>query len=323
MPTSNETRVINPVLQGFIESYMNDQTSYVFPTGRAFPILKTDEKTGTYFKWADTTFKGRGNAFPMGGDLARAYKGDYQKAPPRAVTTDTFSCVDYGERDFVDRTQEADTDSALNLRGGLTSALMSDVLIAAESRLTAILEATGTISQNTTLTGSDQWSDADNSNPVGVINTAVDTIRIATAGGLGATHDIVAITNPTVWNALRFHPDLAGAITSNRNSVFSTSDFMEFFGITDLMIPDCVANSNNVGQSVSGAYLWGDNFIVLARPKNPASTTHAAGYIFERDPIGVESERFSSRLDEILVSHRTDEKLVNVKDAYLIYDVLA
>ena len=323
MPTSNETRVIDPVLQGFVESYMNAQTSYVFPTGRAFPILPTSEKTGTYFKWADAAFKGRGNAFPMGGDLARGYKGDYQTAPPRAVTTETFSCVDYGEKDYIDRTQESDTDSALDLRGGLTSGLMSDVLIAAERRLTTILQATGTITQNDTLTGTDQWSDADNSSPVTDINLAVDTIRIATQGGLGATHDLVAITNPTTWNALKFHPELAGAITNNRNQLFSTSDFMEFFGITDLMIPDCVANTTNVGQSVTGAYLWADNFIVLARPKNPSSATSSAGYIFERDAIAVESDRFDKRRDEILVSHRTDEKLVNVKNAYLIKDCLA
>lgn len=322
-PTYKETRPVDPVLTGFVESFMNAQTSYLAFTGDVFPILTTDEATGTYFKWDVETFFSRANAFPEGGDLLRGIGAPYQKAPPRELSTGTYAVQDYGESDTLDLRQERIADSGIDLREAKTMALMHDVLIAAEQRLVDIVQATASLSQNTTLSGTDQWDDYDSSDPIAKINTGIETIQQAVGGGLGVTHELRAVTRPDVWHKLQFHPLMQGKVASVRNAVLTEADMMSFFSIDKLLIAKAVDNTVNAGQAGVTAWIWSDDFTLYAYPKTPNKATYALGYVFEQRGIDVETDRKDIRTDEITVSHEWAEEFVSARPGYLIKDCLS
>lgn len=131
-----------------------------------------------------------------------------------------------------------------------TQRVMSLVELRREQRVSAIVATTGNYAFTATLTGTAQWSDSANSNPLADLLTYLDKPFI---------RPNKLVLGREVWTKLRQHPKMieaafwAGAQsgTVNRQQV---ADLLE---IDELIIGDGWYNTANKGQAPVNARLWG------------------------------------------------------------------
>ena len=203
------------------------------------------------------------------------------------------------------------------------------MLVDKEKALADVITSTGTITQNTTLSGTNQWSDYDNSDPISNIKTAITTVR----SGSGKKPNTMIIS----WDALQtlcYHPDIialfpgAPAVTKD----MLQGNLARIFGLQNLVVGEAQYNNSNTGGTDTLTDIWSKVCIVAfieGQPKLKSRTLAAtyrqkAGRMVEYIPAaqgGLESVQRKS--DYIQCSDKYDMVLLDVKCAYLIYACIA
>lgn len=172
-------------------------------------------------------------------------------------------------------------------------------------------------SRRLVLAGGDKLSDYANSDPIGVLDAAIDGTLIYRANQLTMGN--------VVWSKLKRHPKLVNAIKGNLTSegMITKSQLAELLDIKRVIVGDAHVNTARPGQPVNLARAWG-NFISAhyidpsARPEGEVTWgftaqygTRVAGRIEDPD-IGLEGG-FRIRSGE-----RTKEEIVAKDVGYLI-----
>ena len=121
-----------------------------------------------------------------------------------------------------------------------------------ESEIAAKLTSGSVITQNVTLSGTDQFSDYANSDPFGVFQTGIDTIKAAS----GVTPNVLEL-GYQVWSKLRHHPDLLGRMSVASARVLTTQMLADLIGVEEVVIGDAVYNTADEGQAAVMGYVWG------------------------------------------------------------------
>lgn len=84
---------------------------------------------------------------------------------------DHYVLADHALKEMVTDEEEENADLPINPRIDATENLVGKMFLIKERELALTMENTGVITQNTTLSGTSQWSDYDNSDPLDDIST--------------------------------------------------------------------------------------------------------------------------------------------------------
>ncbi|MFQ5472176.1 MAG: hypothetical protein ACE5FA_04730, partial [Dehalococcoidia bacterium] len=287
-----------------------------------YPEVPSDT-TGTFYKWGDETFFGAGNTNPAASHGERAVGGDFSRLPPDSLSTDTFRTKEYGFEIALDDTLRKKSQVPTSLETSRVDRVLHETLRARELRVNAVVNATGSISTNNeTLSGTSQWSDYANSDPIGKIEGAIEALFLST-GYDPANYKLCAATNDQVDRYLRWHPDLTNKLADSRTKMIDSSAMAEFFNIEEYRVLKTIKNTAKPGQTVVRARLWADDFLLFIKPRNPAPEQVALGYCFTFGAVQTEEWREEPRSTIYLVSHDVDDKLIEESAAYLFKDCLA
>lgn len=318
-PSLNQVRPIDRFNTAYLQKKMQSTSIYI--ANKIYPVLP-GETTGRFYKWGDEAFTGDATVHPAAERGVRQIGSAFARISPRSLSSDTYSTSEYGfQTELDDRLRKA-ADGGLRLEMTYNEMLMHETLRAQENRVKSVVTSTSSITNNTTLTGTDQWSDDDDSDPIGNINTGVQTVKVNTLFD-PAMYDLVAVTNDQVWDTLRFHSQLVSKLATTRDQVVSQDSFNTFFGFTEVIVAEVFHNTANAGQTATLGRLWGDDFLIFARPKSPAAESVALGYTFAERDVESESWREEPRTTQYLVSHEVANKLIHAASGYLIKDCLA
>lgn len=162
---------------------------------------------------------------------------------------------------------------------GLTSLVMLD----REVRVATIVQnpANYAAARRTVLSGTSQFSDYTNSDPIGVLKAAFQSTLIYRPNKMSMGRD--------VWTVLSSHPKLVNAVKGNvtGQGIISPAEFVNLFsgeGLKDLCIGEGFVNTARLGQPEVLSRVWGKsiqlNYIdTEARPEmgNP-TWGFSAGY---------------------------------------------
>lgn len=156
-----------------------------------------------------------------------------------------------------------------------TMALTLNLALGKEFALAANLANTSVITNNVTLSGSQQFSDPENSDPLGVSDTAVETI-------LDATGQVpnVAFMDAKVLLRLRRHPQIWDRLgfKYTQNGKLSQEQVAEALGVEEIMIASAFYNSAKKGQADAIARVWGKHLWFAKLEKAPAPYQTTGGY---------------------------------------------
>lgn len=123
-----------------------------------------------------------------------------------------------------------------------------------------------------TLSGGSQFSDYQNSDPIGVIKTGMESTLVLPPNTL--------VMGRKVWSKLSSHPKLVNAVKGNltEEGIITRQQFVDLFsgeGINQLLIGDAWFNAAKPGQAPNLQRAWGNHIAMLHL--NPMADTQAGG----------------------------------------------
>lgn len=193
-----------------------------------------------------------------------------RKSEPNMVdfggTDVTAECVDYGLDDLVPNDDiEAFNSMPKPATGGPVSPLaISTMMLTGLVQLDREIRVAGTVfntnsysaGNQATLSGTSQWSDRANSDPLNAITTAMDTPLV---------RPNKLVIGQLAWTQLRMHPKIVQAIgksaqTAGYASLQQVADLLE---LQEIIVGRAFYNTAKKGQTPTYARAWGKHAALL------------------------------------------------------------
>jgi hypothetical protein len=283
MPGRNNISVTNaPVLDKIIKGYMPGDQQFIH--SELFPTIKVTSRTGD-IKSAGTEFLRVGSKLIVG----RA------KTPEITVSlshASGWACKKNGAKIMILQ-EDGEQFNQQDYMAGMSDArtmyakmVKTNLMIAREKEAADSLTSTGVITNNVTLSGSDQWSDEANSDPVAVFKEARSTVRSACG-----REPNIAYMGWEVAETLRFHPRLMQMLNVSSDTAkldgLDDKQLARVLKVNKVLIGSVQYESAAEGQTSSMANIWGKDFGMLYVNPNPTPEVFefSFGYNFQLEDI--------------------------------------
>lgn len=181
------------------------------------------------------------------------------------------SVIDYGLSDVVPNDDIAAAPEGFDPLGNATEGIADLVALDREKRVADLVFANATYAaaNRTTLSGTSQWSDFSNSDPVAAIMAALDGVLM---------RPNMAVFSRATWTALRRHPKIIAAVVpaggnASVGGVAGLQAVADLFELDRILIGEAYYNSAKPGQTASYTRLWGKHAAFLHQNNLVRSTT--------------------------------------------------
>lgn len=274
------------------------------------PRIRVEKESDKYFVWGTEAFNNP--------TTIRAPKAAFARTE-FSPSTASYACEEYGLEIPIDDRERRNADAGADIEIAAVEKATGIIMTGREKRLADLLTSTAYVTQNTTLSGTDQWSDYANSDPVTDIDTARATIHAA-----GSPNPNLLVLGRAAFDVLKRHPSLLEAFKYNpRSGVVTEGMIAEFFGVERMLLGNARYKTSNEGQADALGYVWGKNAILLYAPKTPSRYTPAATYSFVFTDRVVETYREPEHsVTVVRVREEVAEKITSTACCYLIKDAV-
>ncbi len=288
-----------------------------FVAEELFPVVPVQKQNDLFFRFSKQHFKVENDSYRPGTHATRLEVDLDNRG--------SYRCDGHAlELPIPDELRE-NADPGAQLEVEFTEKLTQAILLAEENNTQGKISTTN-IPQNTTLSGTSQWSDYVNSDPVPTVESAKETIQQAT----GALPNRLFLPRP-VFRTLRNHPRIIDRVkytgTGARRQL-TPEDLADVFDVEKVVVPAALKQTVNRGQADSLTYIWGKIALLYYTPDKPSLRTPAFGYAFLWVGLGaayqVKRWREEGEDSEIIkVKKYYDLKIVEPNVAYLWQNAIA
>lgn len=258
-------------LKAIVDKLLTNVSAGYFPQGYIaeglLPQLPVKEMSGLIGKYGKNHIRVE-HSF-MGG------RGEALRVEPISRSSATYLLEKHGLEGLVTPEDYANVELPYDAEQDEVLGLTSILLTVKERALAAALTDTAVLTQNATLSGSDQWSDYNNSSPISDIKTMQQEVY----DGSG----MVANTLIIPWdvsNSLSYHPQILDQLGYKYNSAgpMTAEQWKGLFKVDRVLVPSAKYNSAVEGQSDSLASCWGKHCVLAYIPPSAAKYQESLGY---------------------------------------------
>jgi hypothetical protein len=253
-------------------------------------------------------------------------RGKYRRIETRQYSTQTYNIEGHGLEGMVTKEDYRNVEDPFKAEQDETIGVSTVLWLEKEKMLADTLSDVAVMTNNLTLSGSDQFSDYAGSDPLGVISTAVESIISKS----GDDMDLVAIMDKLVYNKLRFHPQLLDNLgfKFNRPGGLSPEEIAKAFGVEKIIWGSARYESAKEGQASALAPVWGKHLILARCPAKASIEQVSIGYMIRPEDGSPRKVYKQSNFNppgstSILVEDEYDMLISNTDAGYLIKDVIA
>lgn len=240
-------------------------------------------------------------------------------------TTGSFEIESHGLTGVVSQRDKDNWEKPFDAEKEEAMALSSLIWLGKEKSLADSLGSTSVMTSNVTLSGTAQFNDYSNSDPLDKFKTAQQTVEDST--GMAPT---VAVMNAKVKRTLMYHPALIEFIRGqvNPGMMLTDDELAKAMQVDRILVGRVKYNSAAEGQTASLSNVWGNNITFLVAPPSPQLYQVSFGYhIFKNGeaPRQVFKQRLFNppNATEILVTDHYDFFIADASAGYLIKDAVA
>jgi len=307
--------------KAIVDKLLTNVSSAYIPSGyvseSVLPVVTVTQDSGKLAKYGNEHIR-------LDNDLAGG-EATYKRVEPISRSNTSYQLEKRGLEGVVTEEDYSNVESPYDAERDEVMGLTTKLWIRKERTLAALLTSTATVTQNTTLSGTGQFSDYSNSDPLDKFKTARQTIWAA----CGQAPD-TAVMDWQTANTLAYHPGILDALgfTQNRAGQLSAQELAKAMGIERLYIANAVYNSAVEGQSDSLAAAWGKNITFLVAPTSAATYQLSFGYRLQK--AGMPARRvtkYSLNNPPGSTAITVDDKfaflVANAACGYLIKDAIA
>lgn len=282
-----------------------------------FPSVKAAQYSGLLGKYGKSHLRIENSV--KGG------RGKYRRVETITRSTQQYLIEGHGLEGFVSKEDYANVETPFDAERDETMGLQSVLILEKEKIMADALTSTSIMTQNTTLTGSNQFSDYLNSDPIAVFSSA----RQAIMDGCGEIPNVAAM-DYKVWDKLRFHPQMLDALgfKENRPGGLTQAEMASAIGVERLLVSQARYNSAKEGQTDSMAAVWGKHIVLAVAPESVAVGIQTLGMWVT--PAGSSPRKVYKQANfnppgstAILVEDEYDLLLSDVNAGYLIENAIA
>lgn len=289
MSTNRYQGNVDPVLTNVAIGYTND----TFIADQIFPVVPVKQQSGKHFVYDQGRFRVN--------ETRRASGASSQKMNLKFTTGNAYFCEDHALSQDV---PDEDVDNAITPTSPFQDAtenLMDLHKTAREVEVATLATNTGVFTNYTTLSGTSQFSDYDNSDPFSVFETAKQTIHNAIH--LPAN---TIVMGKQVWDKLKLHPAFLERIKYTGKGPVTTDMVASLLEVDRILIGGAAKNTAKEGQSDSMSYIWGKDISVFYIPSRVAPKVIAPGltYVWQDKTLQVERLRGSAEEDRKVTTIR-------------------
>jgi hypothetical protein len=295
------------------------QISLDWPNGgnlvgdRLFPTVNVRKQSDKYYVF------GREAWLPEIGDY-RAPGTEANEIPGLKVSLDTYYAQEHALQIAVTDEERENVDNIFSPDRDGTELVTSKILLGREIAMRDMVTNTANYASglSTTLSGTAQWSDFANSNPVSDVRVAFRAVNAKLF-----MDPNVAVIPYQVMTVLEDHPDIIERIKYSERAILTPEIIAAVLGLTTVIVPGAAVGTGNIGangNAVTGTYLWGKDVLFAYVPARAGLRTPAFAYEFVWGYNGGGLSQVTDRWredkrksDVIRVSRRYDLKMVGVE----------
>ncbi len=271
-----------------------------------------------------------GEIFALGTDHNRSYsseRGVWDESQHRIefrYTRGNFYNLKYYDLEILLPDQlYKNFESPLDIERDAGETLMHSLRVQRELAVATALRDVTVLTNNTTLTGGDQWNNYGTSTPAQDIKDIIKARRTAT----GLQMNSIIIPRP-VLDDLKFHPDFTDQVV---NLTIMTDEMIvellkKNFGFKNVFVGETTYLSSQEGQTEAYSDIWGKDVVIFYIPESVSLFNRSLGYTFELkgQPIRVTRYRHPNDVgNNIRTAMSFDQKILDTSLAYLIVNATA
>lgn len=303
-----DLRVVDPVLTELSYGYVND----MFVADALFPFVPVQKEEGKIVKFGKEAFRIW--------DTGRAIRAKSNRIPPEGRTPVSYALSEHDLEYPIDYREEE--EDIFPLEEYATEVTNEGIRLGHEKQAADIAQDADNYGADNkiTLTGTDQWSDLDDSDPIGDVRQGKSAVRAA----IGRYPNTMLI-GVSAYEILQDHPQILERVKYSQTGIVSVDLLKVIFDIEDIRVGKAVYSPDGIVFSD----VWLDNVVLAYVPKQAlrARTVREPSYGYTLRKEGrPETDTYSENGGKIEVVRTTDiyePLLLGPDGGYLIKDVKA
>lgn len=310
---TNKYRGVDPMLTNVAKGYTNARmiASAVLPT------IPVKNQAGKHYIYDRGRFRVN--------DTERGAGSNSNEVTLNLTTGNPYHCNDHALRQFVTDEDRDNAVSPMNPYVDATENVVDMLMIDREKAVADLVTNVSNLTQNTTLSGTDQWSDAANSDPIDDLETGMQTVHSA----IGVNPNTL-ILGKQVWDKLKHHPDFLERIKYSQKGIVGTDLLADLIGVEKVLVGEAFYTSSDEGQTETTSYVWGKDAVLayIAPRVAPKMITLGLNYLWNGKTMKVERMRGTDEEDRKGAYVRAgdwyyDDNIVAADAGYLLKSVVA
>lgn len=308
-------------MKAIIDKLLTNVSSAYVPVGlvadQILPVVTSKQTSGKLGKY--------GTGHLRIEQSVKGGQGMYRRISGITRSTDTYTIEGHGLEGVVTSEDYRNVELPFKAEEDETMALTVPLMLEREKALADALTNASVMTQTVALSGTAQFSDYMNSDPLSIFTTAHETIIT----GCGMVPNVM-IMDILVWNKLRFHPQLLDTLGYKyaRPGGLVPQEVASALGVEKILVAQARYESAKEGQTSSLAACWGKHIVLAHVPAKAMPYQVSLGYCVRYEgeqPRKVYKYDINNPPESkaILVEDSYDDLLSNVKAGYLIKDAVA
>ena len=298
---------VDAILTSLSIAYKNE--SYIGEL--VFPPMRVVKESDKYFIFGKNHFR-----LP---NTERALGAEANFVNSVALSTGSYSCVEHALADIVPtRTQNA--ADGLDPEADTAEAATDIILLRIEKLIAAAAFSTTNFTNYVTLSGTNQWSDFANSDPLANVTTAIHAIGAKT----GKKPNLL-VMGDQVFEKLKTHPDILDRLKYTTSAVPTPTILATLFDIDQVLIGTAIENTGVEGQADVMTRIWGKDVGVYIVNPSQGQKILTAGRLFRHEKYRKVDKWYDNAKSGtvVRVSDLVDPKVVAADAGYLIKAAVA
>lgn len=307
---------VSPLLTAFSLAYTNE--NYI--AEKILPIVTVKKDSGQIVTYGMDNLRIANSI--------RAQGSSTNEVNHSVTIGEHYFLKEHALKEFVTEEEMENADLPIAPKKDAVDNLMDRMMVIKEKALADTMGNTAIVTQNVTLAGNDQWSDAVNSDPIADILTGITAVR----GSTGKKANTLVFSYD-VWQALLFHPSFVNNVKTGE----VTADVIEklimkaFPNIRNIIIGDAQYNAGVEGGADDLTDIWTKNAWVMYIDPKPKQKSRTFGLTYQNKLHRAVDESGMMNNGEawdrvglfVRVRDKYDQKLIDVNAAYLIKNAIA
>lgn len=275
------------------------QSSTKFVADRIFPRIPVQKQSDIVPIYSQADF--------LRDEVQRRKSGDPAVQVGYRTSSTTYVADEWAAEHSIDDQLRANADAPYSPEEDATKFLTQKMLIKREVEFVTNFFTTGNLwtgsSDGADLIGGTDFTRWSNAASAPIEDVHNQQARVEAASGFLPNKLVI---NRQVWFDLKNHPDVVDRVKHTSADAVTTDLVARLMGLDEVLVTGAARNTAGEGLANSGAYIGGDDALLVYSPPSPSLMTPSGGYTF------VWSGLIGSNEGQVVERYRDDKRVSDV-----------